>query len=443
MKKVAIIGAGLAGISAAVELAGKGLELSIFEQKESPGGRAYSIYDHVAEEWIDNGKHLMMTAYNRFLEVARILGSRHLLEVQMALSVNFRDVSGTQFILDSSKFPGQLGMVAGIMNFKGATVASRISCITLASKIKLGITNPGNMTTREFLEKNNQSEDIIRNFWEPIIVACMNTSVEKASARLFVEILNRAFFGGAKNSRLIFPKTTLSSLFSNFNSYMSEHRVKLFYNHKVNEIVYENEIMTGIITSDHVFHKFDAIICALTPDRIIKILPDNWMKLNFFNSLKEIKFSPIVSSYFWFDTPTPSINFSALLGSNAQWVFNHRDFYSANDYKFPALLSAVTSAADELSLHSIKDIANILYNDLAIHYPELNKIKLLHSRAIVERHATFLATPENESARLENTTPIKGFYLAGDYTATNLPGTLEGAAISGEQAANCLLNDII
>jgi zeta-carotene desaturase len=176
---------------------------------------------------------------------------------------------------------------------------------------------------------------------------------------------------------------------------------------------------------------------AIPPKSIKRILHKECKEYEFYEALDQYTFSPIISVYLWIDKEFPDLEFAALLGTNTQWVF-HKNAFMHNNLS-STLLSCTVSAGNDSIDDEGASIAIQCLQEIKLCFPSVKDATLLHWKVIKEKHATFLATPETENKRHSTYTDIEGLFIAGDWTDTKLPATLEGAAISGYHAANAVL----
>ncbi len=437
-RKIAVVGAGVAGISAALNLAEKGFEVHLFEQKNSIGGRLSSIYDNFSEEYIDNGQHLLIGAYHNFLQFLQKIKVDSQIQAQKSLKVKFIDALGSIDILDTSLFKGKLGVIFGFLRLKNIDLIDKINLIIFLIKIQFNISNFENLNCLEYLRLNNQSQNMIMRFWDPLILAILNNSPENSSAELLTNSLKNAFFSKSDNSKLIFPKTDLNSLIQNFIPLFENYNGKIYLNHKIKKINIVDSQIKSIEVNDNEY-VFDEYIFAVTPNVLMKILSSEQVRNNF-DYLEKFTYSPIISAYFWFDKPVFFEKFAATLNTKIQWIFNRRAILNPAKFKLPESLSVTISNAENITNSPNSEISNTIFEELKHLLAIPNDTKLLHSRVIKELMATIAITPDVEKIRPNAITAITNLYLAGDWTNTKLPATIEGACLSGLTAANLIEN---
>lgn len=429
--KVAIIGAGIAGISTAIELMNQtGLEITIFEAKSTIGGRVFSLYDNKAEEVIDNGKHLMVGAYNYFFALLKELNTFENLKFQDFLEIDFND-NRKKYRIQSGKY-AMLSLLTSLLKVKTLKFVEKVNFIKFIAKlnqIRKGF-SANHLTALDLLKKNKQNDNLIKLFWEPLILATMNVKPKEADAGIFLEILSQAFFSDIDSQKLVFSKVPLMELLSPMEKLINS-KLKIRFSTLVKSI--EKQKNGFVIDSDN-REIFDAIVFAIPPNSLKKIiqLSDDLPENNLFKFFEIVEFSPIVSAYLWSKIDFLDTNFEAMIGTNFHWIFKEM----SKGIRF----TLTKSNSEELIHFSRNEILEMIYTDLEKLYPKFKREEIYHYQIIFEKNATIKLTPEIEeirpAQRIEN-----GLYLCGDWTNTKLPATMESAAKSGQLAARFLIDD--
>lgn len=442
--KIAIIGGGLAGISAAVELCEHSAPFYMFEQTGRLGGRASSFLDAESGECLDNGQHLISGAYHCFFNLLEKLGTnKHFLR-QDSLKVPFlekkllnqNESEINKYLLNSSILKGKSGKVLGLLNMKSLSLKSKLNIIQLFIKLQKKSFIVQNISIIDFLKEQKQSEEAIKYFWEPLVLATLNASISLSSALLLARVLRLSFFSDSKSSALLFPKIGLSEYYNNLKDLAIKNNSKLFLNERIVSVK-KKENAFELISKNGSRFEADCLIAALPPQALLKILPNEISENPFFDEMKSYKYSAILSVYFWTEKEIFQDMFSALINSKFHWIFNRNAFLDRKSKYFSYTLT--TSYAENLINLSKKEISNLVNEELR-HFFQM-KEEPLFTKIIKERRATLQITPDIEAKRYDNQTPISGFYLAGDWTATALPATIESAAQSGRRAAKLFLKE--
>jgi squalene-associated FAD-dependent desaturase len=448
-----IVGAGFAGASAAVRLAEAGVRVTLVEARTEAGlpcagGRVQSLLDRETGETIDNGQHLLMGCYDATLRLLETLGTMPLLRRQKALRVWFGDCTGAGdgadiFALDASRLPAELGMAWGMLGLRGLSVREKVDLVRFAGRLRLNWIPTKGKTAWELLREERQSERVITRLWEPIILATLNTSVQKASATLLVQVMRLAFLGGREAAQMLIAETGLAEVLAPLPDWLEQHGSRMVTG-LVKRIVFNEQYsrVVGIELASGENILTGSVITALPAQMALKLLPEDVRQASYFQAWKAFESSPIVSVYLWCDVDFMQQDFIALLGTQTQWVFNRRKLCIApNDVRerFAGHISLTISAANALANESQERIVEVCWSELQRAFPMARTAQLLRSRVIRERHATPLFAPENEHLRPSPVTPLGGLFLAGDWTNTGLPATIESASRSGENAANAVL----
>ena len=441
-KKVIIIGAGLAGINAAHLLSENGYEIKLIESNSYIGGRCRSFVDKNTAEEIDNGQHLFMGAYKNFINLIKNISDLDYLQIINGINLSIINRSELNYLLYSKGFSGKLGMMIALMKINNVSVSSKLKIIKLFIKIPFINSNKVKSSASDFLLQNGQTNEIIRIFWEPLILAVLNTTPTNASAKLLINVLKKSFLSDEKSSKMILSKVGLSKYFENFESILKSKNSEIIYNTIIKSLIIENNNIIGVQTSNNEKYYADIIISAIPYYGLEKILNDDLYFSEFFKSLKFYKSSSIMSVYLWYNSEIISEDFFAMIDSNIQWVFNRRNFIISDNNsinKFKGHLTVTISDADRFNNMSKYEIIELITEDLEIAIPEIKNNQLMHYQIIKEKRATFTANKEIEQYRLKQITPYNSFYVIGDWTDTGLPATIEGACVSAVIAVNDIL----
>lgn len=435
-----IIGGGLSGLAAGVKLASEGLRVSLFERKHYLGGRCYSYEDAKIGEIVDNGQHVLIGAYHHLLHYLDIIGTKHYLRKESHLRLRlFHPEKGfTDFHI--KHLPKPFNLINGIIGFPFLSGTEKIRLIKLGLKIwKSGNEhkdNLRNMTISQWLDENKQSDTAKKNFWYPVAVSIMNESPERASALLFFRSLKMALFGNISDSAILIPNVTQYELYArNAITYLKKRRCNINLNTEVHSLVIKGNKVTGIKLKDNKIVNGKAIICAVPYYNVIRLIPEHFHGYEPFLNFVKFESSPIISYHLWFENAFTDVDHVGCIDSNLQWIFNRRVIFGEQKKK-PFYITGVISGAHRYINLKKDELTRIALDDLYKIFPDSRNSRLIRSTIIKERRATFSATPDAEKNRPSTKTPIQGFFLAGDWTDTGLPATIEGAVLSGFRAAD-------
>lgn len=441
---ILVIGSGWAGIAAAVHGIGSGARVTVVEERGYVGGRARSFEESITGEEIDNGQHLMMGCYHTFLETVRHLGTQQLLNWQRALRVEFVDANGGVSVLDSSKAPGKLGVLLGLLSLDNVSVTERLHAVYLAASLQWQREVPRNISCYDWLQQQKQSTTMITRFWEPVVLATLNAPIKTAPARLLVTVLKLAFFGTGKSSSLVVPAGGLSTLVQPFSTYLQKVGGELMLHTSVERLVSEAGRVKSVELSNGSVLEVDGAVSSIPQRALVRLLQASTIDVP--KPLTQtVAYSPIVSVYMWFSENWMQQQFVAMLGTTIQWVFNRRKLASTPleiSSKYPGHIALTISAASPIVSQTSEQILAHCEAELRAAFREMNGATVLHGIVIKEKQATPLFTAENQQQRVGCgllQQELANLTIAGDWTQTGLPATIEGAAVSGQVAMQRLL----
>jgi squalene-associated FAD-dependent desaturase len=434
---VAVIGGGVSGLAAAVELALSGKKVLLLEQSQKLGGRCYSFRDETTGDEVDNGQHVLIGAYHHALRYLTRVGTRKFLATQKSIPLH-HPISGFSSVTFGTA-PAPLHLLTAVLRYSHLSITDRLNVL----KVGFFLRNWTDGTTRSltgmtvdvWLTSLGQSKSVKESLWNPLAISIMNELPEQASALLFAHSLRSAFFGSQEDISVMIPTIGQTALYvDGARRILEQNGCIIRTGSEVIKILSDNQYVTGIRVADGSEVKAEYIISAVPHYALAKILPDASR-----NSIPFAKFnsSPIVSVHLWFETDFMPMNYCGLIGKKLQWVFNKRKI-EGKIHTETAYLSAVISGAYDVVDKTKDELVDLAVREIGEIFPESKTSRLLHSYVIKEKRATFSSTPENERFRPAAETVFKNFFLAGDWTKTGLPATIEGAIQSGFHAAGLI-----
>ncbi|MBI5476136.1 MAG: oleate hydratase [Ignavibacteriales bacterium] len=436
---VVIIGGGLSGLAAAVKLTESGKTIALIEQLPRLGGRCYSFVDKSTGDVVDNGQHLLVGAYHNLLEYLNLIGSRHLVSSKASSELLFFHPKKGSGKFSLSSLPKPLNLLKGLLNYKHLKFSERLELIKVGMVlIRLNESNAvelKSLTVYQWLDQLGQSDEAIKNFWNPVAVSIMNESTNVASAFLFARALKATFLGSRYDSAILTPVVGQSDLYSEpVLKFLEQNSAKIFLNYEVIGLEMGNDLVKKVNLKNGESLKARSTICAVPHYALSSILPVEIRAEKPFNNLDRIGTSSIVSINLWFEENFMKVDSIGLIDRKIHWIFNRRQIIPTN--KKTGYISAVISAAQDYVNLTNDELVSIAMDDLKEVFPGSKNVKLIQSLVIREKRATFSASNVNESLRLNAETHIKNLFLAGDWTNTRLPATIEGAVLSGFKAAD-------
>ena len=496
---VIVVGAGVAGLAAATRLAGAGARVLVLEASRIPGGRARSWTDPATGATVDNGQHLLMGCYAETLALLERIGSRGLVRFQERLRVEFVDRDGDGGAIDCPPLPGRLSLLAGLALYRGLTpggarggpgggargAARRVRSrgrgaraggsaggIAIAGADGTGGAAAGaaagagaDETVAAWLSRRGQSALARRNFWDPLVLATLNEDPERASARALRTVLRIGLLGGPEASRLGWARAGLGELFAEpAEAWLRERGGSIRFPAPVSAVRPGRD---GVEVETRGGERLEArsAILAVPPAALLRIVPPSLAGDPALAGAAKLGTSPILGVNLWFDRPIVEGPFYALLGTTMQWLFNRslmldragegaesegrrrepggegagRSRGGAADVERGGFVTLVASGARREVERTPEELTGTALAELRALFPAARRARLLRSLVVKERDATISPAAGWDLLRPGARTPEPRLFLAGDWTATGLPATIESAALSGHRAAAALL----
>lgn len=438
MNDCVVIGGGIAGMAAATALAEACLSVALVERRPYLGGRASSMKDPATGEDLDNGQHIFMGCYEEMLGFLRRIGQEENVVFQKNMEVHFAAPGDARSRLRAAPLPGSLHLLGGLLGLGHLSWRDRLGALSLATSVKAN--GLDKMTVREFLNQKGQSQKIQKDFWDLLCIAALNEKSERASAALFAAVLRRAFLRDRSKSAIGLSTVGLSQLFQNgTQTFLSRAGGKTILGREIEKVeTHENRIVS-VSLSDGETLPARAFVLAVPPMNLKNLFPEGALSdSRTRESWRDFSCAPIVSVNLWFEEDSLEEDFIGLLDCETQWVFNKRRILAR---KAPGgYLSLVISGAHDWIHKSGDEILSQAKRDLGKCLPALSQKRIRHVRVLKEALATVSFGPGSAGDRPDVRTAFSNVFLAGDWTRSELPCTMESAASSGHRAAEAVLN---
>ena len=438
---ILVLGGGLAGLSAATALAEAGERVVVLEGRGGLGGRAQSFLHARTGDELDTGQHVLMGCYHEMLRFLDRVGTRGLVRMQRSLQVELAAPGGARARLACPDLPAPLHLAAGLMGHGLLSLHEKLACLRVMGDARNRERDPAldDLSVAEWLDHLGQSENAQRVFWTPVCLAVLNATPDQASAALLAVVLVRAFMGPGEDSSIGLATVGLTRLHGEAAvKYLEDRGCEVRLNEPAVELILEKGRARGVSLRDGSTLNGDAIVSALAADALQRRLPDDWKKRGDFAGLEEFRPSPIVSVHLWLDRRILDVPFVGLIDTQLHWVFD-RELVWGTPARGGHLVSLVVSGADELAAMDRGSVRDLCWADLVSALPEARGARILDWEVVKERAATFRGRPGLNRFRFGPESPMRGLLVAGDWTDTGLPATMEGACLSGHLAAARLL----
>ena len=446
--KVVVVGGGFAGLAAATLLQERRHQVVVLERRGVLGGRATSSRDAVTGDEVDNGTHLMLGAYSATLDLLRRAGAEDLLLVQQDLKLEWVDERGTT-ALACPPLVAPLHLLFGLAGLR-VPLAVKLQAIRLGLAVRFG-RRPDGLTLAEYFRRNGQGALARRLVWDPLALAILNEPVERAAAVLFHRVYREAFLRDHRASRLVFPRRGWGVLMERLCTYFEGRGGRLLRGARAEGLVVADERVSGVrylqrsekreeIAAGEApsprFESADAVVSAVPPPALLQLVPEDRRRAPPFDSLDRFSGSPIVSVDLWLDRVVVEREMLGLRDVEMEWVFDKGRLHGRAGA--PQHLAFIVSAAYRTAPKTNAELVEAAVGALRRYFPAMAGARVERSLVQREAQATFASTPELEALRPGPVTPLAGLFLAGDWTDTGLPATIEGAVRSGLRAADAV-----
>jgi len=437
---VIVIGGGFAGLATGTALADGGVRVTVLEKRPVLGGRAYSYTDAATGETIDNGQHAMMGCYHEMFRFLDRIGATGRLAIQPSLRVAMLDAERGEGTISCPALPNPLHMVAGVMGYRLLRFADRARVLAgglrLLSMKKRRDQRLETLTVDGVLDLLRQSRASRRAFWHPVAIATLNEDPALASAGLLAEVMVRAFFSGREDSRFVLAKVGLSELYTvDARRFIEERGGRVETKAQVVGIGIRAGLVSHLDLRDGRRLSAHAYVSAVPPQGLFPLLPLAVRReVPELGAIERLSSSPIVSVHVWFDRQLVEHDFAGFVGTPTHWLFN-RDRITGRDARGGSYLTFVTSGARALVDLDNDAIVAATLADVRRVIPGAREARIRNTQVVKEKFATMSPTVEAARLRPQAATPFANFVLAGDWTDTGLPATIESAVASGHRAA--------
>ncbi len=425
-RSVAVIGGGLAGLAAAVALGSAEQKVTVFEARPFLGGRATSYPLNSADEdspTIDNCQHVLLRCCTNLLDFYSRLEVRD--RIQFYREFYWIEPGGRMSIMRRGRLPAPLHFAGSFtkLRFLSASAKMSVASALLAVKYEYGKrTDLGRMTMLDWLREKNQPKQAVERFWKQVLVSAINEDLERMAASHGLQVFYLGFLARPDSYEMGVPAVPLAQLYSE-NAWARHAQVTIRERANVQQVRLENGRVAGIVVNDECLTA-DAYVLAVPFERVAALAPDLAIDLSAFTH------SPITGIHLWFDRPITNLPHATLLDRTIQWMFNKRN---------GRYIQLVVSASRALTDMPRAEVIDLGLRELKEFFPKAEGAKLERAHVVKEVRATFSAAPGMEEKRPGNVTALPNLFVAGDWTRSGWPATMEGAVRSGYLAAEAVM----
>ena len=436
---VVVVGGGLAGLASACALADAGYRVQLLERRPYVGGRA-SSYEHPGTgEIVDNCQHLLLGSCTNLIDLYRRLGVEN--RIQWFDRFTFLEPGGRRSDLYPGALPAPLHNTFSFLAARAFTLADKLAIARAMTALLQGVPEDTAEDFAHWLERHGQTRASVERFWKPLMHSALNDDLDRLSVRYAGMVIRSSFMSSPIAGRMGFPTIPLSELYHHAVEYIRARGGDVLLRSSAEGFSFHPESHRWTVVGQGIRVDAGAVVLALPFEATQKLLPmlpalapGTQNKLP--DQLAHFEHSPITGIHLWFDRKITELPHAVLLDTTIQWMFNKSLLQpqtranAAGDY-----LELVVSASKTLVPMQRQEILDLALRELAEFFPAARQANLLKATVVKEVRATFCVTPGLDAHRPGPVTAWPGIFLAGDWTATGWPATMEGAVRSGYLAA--------
>ena len=445
-----VTGGGLAGLAAGVALADAGCRVRLFEQRPYLGGRATS-YALPNGEHVDNCQHVTLGCCTNLEDFYRRVGTAG--KIRFFERLLFLDPQHRTGVMIAGFLPAPLHMTGSFLSFRPLSPADKLSIARALAAIVFSGGKPADAYGREpismldWLERHKQTPRAIERFWRVVLVSALDEELHSTDARFGIDVFWKAFLSNRTGYRMGVPSVPLAELYDGCRMAIEKKGGEVILRSPARSVRCKNGALASVVFDGGREESADAFVLAVPHDKLNQLLPDEIRSANpALAQLEKFKVSPITGVHFWFDREVTKEPFITLLDTQTQWIFNKTVLYqtspassAADNEKSGQYLQLVISASYDLLRKSREEIIDLCLNEVRQALPAARDAQLIKATVIKEAAATFSPEPGVDCWRPAQQTKTPRMFLAGDWTATGWPATMEGAVRSGYLAAEAVL----
>ena len=439
IESVAVIGAGAAGLAAAQALADSGYKVRLIERRPYVGGRA-SSYEHPGTgEVIDNCQHLLFGCCTNLIDLYRRIGA--LDKLRWFDEITMLEPGGRRSVLSASPLPAPLHASPGFLKAHAFSLADKIAIARGLNTFIAGIPEDTEENFAEWLARHKQTPSAIKRFWEPVLFAALNEELDQTSVHYAAKVCRELFLRSPESGRMAIPSVPLSDLYGHALASLKARGAEINLRSSVTRVTHNDSLQQWSIETETEQFSADAIIFAVPFEAMAKLLPtlpEAPGKEALAAQVSQFTHAPIAAIHLWFDREITDLEHASMLDTTIQWLFNKSKLQPQRHAQEGYYIEVVISVLRSVIPMQRQELIDLALRELALFFPAVREAKLLKGAVTKEVRATFSIRPQLDKIRPTAQSPWRNIFLAGDWTASGWPATMEGAARSGYLAAEAL-----
>lgn len=443
IESVAVIGGGVAGLAAAQALADSGYKVRLIERRPYVGGRA-SSYEHPGTgEVIDNCQHLLFGCCTNLIDLYRRIGA--LDRLRWFDDITMIEPGGRRSVLRPTALPAPLHASPAFLKAHAFSLADKLAIARGLNSFITGIPEDTDEDFAHWLVRHRQTQGAIKRFWEPVLFAALNEELDKTSVHYAAKVCRELFLRSPEAGRMAIPSVPLSDLYGNALESLKARGADTNLRTSVTRVTWDEVQKQWTVETETGRFLTDAVIFAVPFEAMAKLLPtlpDAPGKEALAAQISQFSHAPIAAIHLWFDREITNLEHASLLDTTIQWMFNKSKLQPQRHAQPGQYLELVISVLRSVIPMQRQKLIDLAIRELALFFPVAREAKLLKAAVTKEVRATFSIRPQLDEIRPSSQSPWHNIFLAGDWTATGWPATMEGAARSGYLAAEALTRSV-
>ena len=428
---VAVIGGGLAGMAAGCALADAGFRVTIFERRPYLGGRA-SSYEHPGTgEVVDNCQHVLLGCCTNLLAFYKRIGVEQ--KIRWYERLTFVEPGGRQSNIGPSWLPAPLHNAPSFLSAACLDLPDKLAIARAMTSLMGRLPEDSGESFLQWLQKHGQTPRAIERFWKPVLVSALNEQLDHIAVPYGALVFRESFLKSRAAGRMGLPAVPLTELYRAAGEYISARGGEVQLRATL-ESFSPDEHRVNLCAAGKPASA-DFVVIALPFEAVARFLPDVSEAQPLREAVQELRPSPITGVHLWFDRVVTDLDHAVLLERTIQWMFNKSKILGRTDDNY---LELVVSASNTLVEKPRGEIVDLAVRELAEFFPKVREAKVLKSTVIKEVNATYSPRPGADAYRPSAVSPWRRVFLAGDWTSTGWPATMEGAVRSGHRAVEAL-----
>jgi zeta-carotene desaturase len=442
IQDVVVVGGGLAGLSAACALADSGYRVHLIERRPYVGGRA-SSYEHPGTgEVVDNCQHVLLGCCTNLIAFYKQLGVAD--QIRWFSRITFMEPGGRQSLLRPGSLPAPLHNAMAFLQSSALSLLDKLAISRGMMSFLQGVPADDGESFASWLARHGQTRRAIDRFWNPVLVSALNEDLDRVSVHYAAMVFRTSFMQSEQAGWMGVPTIPLSELYSHAVGFIQAHGGQVSLRTGVDSFTYDETTRRWRIGFEGGNIEADAVVLAVPFESMQKLYPllpplADCASDSLAGKLGHFQHSPITGIHLWFDREITDLDHAVLLDTTIQWMYNKTRLQPQRCSEgVGSYLELVVSASKTLVPMSRQEIIDLALRELAEFFPVVREAKLLKAAVVKEVRATFSVTPGLDAYRPGPITAWPEIFLAGDWTATGWPSTMEGAVRSGNLAAEAL-----